>query len=362
MKRVCFYCGRSFETGDMWCQESYCTIENMPPVLDHGEELADISIKKALVVTRTAVVYEATRYAEDILVKIAHEGMEEKLINEAILLRDLQGAKIKHVALPTLLPAYNKEDINTYPYAETVFRGARKYFFVMDHLEGDLLSGMLMKNSQPWIGNVGYIGMVITEALVLLHANGYAHLGLAPSHILVRVDKENYPRPVLLDLGIATKFQTAQGYWHRRYMPPAYTAPELLRSQPNIKPAADVYGLGTIFYEMLAGRPAVPHHLLSDVDVIRKALRGQRDPIQRTDIDPEIGALVVRAIGPADSRPQTVADFAAELSTHFKSVPVERPARWQDRTDWHLIRMGASILIVLALLLTTGLIFLVENN
>ena len=204
--------------------------------------------------------------------------------------------------------------------------------------------------------------MVITEALVLLHANGYAHLGLAPSHIIVRVDKEHYPRPVLLDLGIATKFQTAQGYWHRRYMPPAYTAPELLRSQPNIKPSADVYGLGTIFYEMLAGRPAVPHHLLSDVDVIRKALRGQRDPIQRTDIDPEIGAIVVRAIGPADSRPQTVADFAAELSTHFKSVPVERPPRWQDRTDWHLIRMGASILIILALLLTTGLIFLVENN
>ena len=129
MKRVCYYCGRSFSTGDMWCQESYCTIENMPPVLDHGEELADITIKKAIVVTRTAVVYEATRYDEDILIKIAHEGMEEKLINEAVLLRDIQSGKMKHPALPTLLPAYYQEDVKNYPYAETVFRGERKHFF-----------------------------------------------------------------------------------------------------------------------------------------------------------------------------------------------------------------------------------------
>ena len=216
-----------------------------------------------------------------------------------------------------------------------------------------------MKNSQPWIGNVGFIGTALVDAVALLHLNGYAHLGIAPEHVIVRIDKEHIPRPVLLDLGIAAKLQNASGYWHRRYMPPAYTPPELLRSKPTVRESADVYGLGALFYEMLAGEPAVPHHLQSDIEVIKKALRGKKAPIARTDIDPEIGSIVMRAVGPADGRPQTVMEFATALASHFKTVPPERPKSWQERTDWSVVRLGASVLIIIALLFTTGLIFFI---
>ncbi len=363
MKRVCYYCGRISNSENIWCEESYCSTENLPRILDHGEELAEISIKKHIAVTRSATIYEASRYGEDILVKIAHTGMEKKLMDEANLLQEIQSAGgDPHPVLPILLPAHAQETISEYPYAETVFQGESKTFYVLEHLEGDLLNGLLMKNSQPWKGTVGYISLAIASLLITLHDRDYVHLGLEPNQIMVRIDKEDLPRPVVLDLGVARKINNAGRYWNRQYVHPAYLPPELdpepsrkKGQKPIINESADVYGLGLIIYEMLAGHPAIPHYLMNDQDIRRArwSSKIQVKKIDRPDIEPELTDIVMSAIGPASKRPKTVYDFGQSLLQHFDPAPKEKPKTYREQINWQNVQRWVMISAVTALILTT---------
>ena len=369
MNRVCIYCGRISYNENIWCEESYCSTENLPKILSHGEEIADITIKKNISVTRTSTIYEATRSREEILIKIAHVGMESKLINEAYLLQELQNEETLHPALPTLLPAYRNETINSYPFAETVFKGETQSFYVLDHLNGDLLSGLLHKNSQPWKGNVGYIGLTLADLLIILHKKGYVHLTLDPQHVLVRMDAEDIPRPVLLDFGIAKKLTNAGRFWNFRFSHPAYSPPELDPSKssrsPVIHESSDVYGLGLIMYEMLAGYPAIPHHLASDQEIytLKRNPNRQVNKLKRPDLEEDLSKVIMQAINNEPrNRQQTVYDFAQELLRFFQPAEKEKPKSFRERFDWQLIQIWVAAGVILALVSITLIVFLIPNN
>lgn len=255
MKRVCTVCQRVSVDGNLWCQEPDCPAGNMPLIFDYGEWLGDIKVVRLLRVLRTSAIYEAERDKEQVLLKVAHPGCQDQLRREARVLLEL-AAHQQHPMLPVLLPAYQQMDLKQRPYGKTMFRDEAKYYEVFAHAQGEFLRDLLLKNPQPWYQHAAWMTISLADAIAFLHLRGKVlHLNLTPDVIYVRTDKEGIPRPLLLDLGMLGDPTGIDPAWVRRYGVPAYTPPELIARDGPVGYASDVYGLGLVLYEMLAGKP-----------------------------------------------------------------------------------------------------------
>ncbi len=352
MRHICTRCSRTSTDGNLWCQEKYCPAETSPEVLDHGDWFADIEIVNLLVVLRSSALYEARRGSTPILLKVAHEGCQEKLKREARLLAQIQ-EKRRHPMLPVLLPAHEQASLKDRPYGKTVLGGKTRYYMVFEYAEGDILRSLLLKNPQPWYQNVGWLALSLADVVVLLHQFQRLHLCLSPDVVLVRTDQQGVPRPLLIDLGMAEEPQTIQQSWDRRFTPPAYTAPELIEMRGKIGPATDVYGLGLILYEMLAGHPAYEYRLERDEDVYQDVLTQQPLPTGRNDLRliPEIAERAIQKDYAA--RQKDLLAFAAELQASLSRVPKERKP---FRVNWRVVGIITGTALVVSLLLVLAVI------
>jgi serine/threonine protein kinase len=346
MKRICTMCGRASSDGNLWCQEKYCPAEKSPEVFERGEVFGNFDIIEMVTMTRSSAVYEAQRNMQKILLKIAHEGCHERLKREALLLMAL--AKVHHPMLPVLLPAHELGLLKDYPYGKTVVKGETKYYEVFDFVEGTSLRDLLLKNPQPWYQHVGWLTISLADVLALLHQSNRLHFSLCPEIILVRFDRQQVPRPVLLDLGLASDSGQLVQTWDQRFVQPAYTAPELIEMQGKVGPATDVYGLGLLLYEMLAGKPVYEYRLQRDEVVYATVTAGQPDPLIRADLR-NVPQIAERAVNKDyASRQRDVLSFARELQANFQRVPQEKK---EFRIPWRGIAIVVGTLLALSLLL-----------
>ena len=128
-----------------------------------------------------------------------------------------------------------------------------------------------------------------------------------------------------LDWGIPGK--TFNQIWNDDYNLPAYTAPEIANKSGNVGPATDVYGLGMLLYEMLAGKPAIEYHLQRDQNVIKNVLNGQLKPTGRIDLK-NIPEITERAISrDYAQRFPDVMQFVRVLQPNLPRIPGERKSR-----------------------------------
>ncbi len=333
MKRVCTVCHRLSADGNLWCQEPDCPAGHLPLVFDYGEWLGDIKVLRLLRILRNAAIYEAERDEQKVLLKVAHDGYQDQLRLEARTLADL-AAERQHPMLPTLLPAYRQAEIVHRPYGKTVFQGETKYYLVFQHVEGEFMRDMLLKNPQPWFLHAAWLTIMLADVIAFLHIKAERlHLNLHPEAIYIRYDKAGVPRPVLLDLGLLSDTQGVSAAWVEKYAVPAYTPPELISREVAPSYASDVYGLGLILYEMLAGHPAFEFAQRRDADVRAAVVKGVPEPLNRTDLAKEIHEIVQRAIHPqAAHRQQDVRAFAKKLRVMFGEVPPEKRRRNLNRT------------------------------
>ncbi len=125
-------------------------------------------------------------------------------------------------------------------------------FLAMQWLEGVVLAERLAEGRMP-LSDALTLALAVSEALAFAHARGIVHRDLKPSNLLL---VEGEPSAVqVLDFGVArapggsgTQPGTAIGT-------PGYMAPEQIRGLPTVGPSADVYAVGAVLFEMIAGRP-----------------------------------------------------------------------------------------------------------
>ncbi len=147
----------------------------------------------------------------------------------------------------------------------------------------------------------------IGPALDRAHAQGVVHRDVKPSNILLEGDDP--ARAWLADFGIAATARTVGRYTTGTLGTAAYMAPEQARPS-EVGPAADVYSLGCVVFELVAGHRPFPGD-----DHIGLLMAHRTDPVPTTG-DADLDAVLVRALAkdPVD-RPLSGARLAADLRT-----------------------------------------------
>jgi serine/threonine protein kinase len=166
--------------------------------------------------------------------------------------------------------------------------------------------------------------------------------------ILVRNDRQGIPRPLLLDLGIASDTQDIPNTWDRRFALPAYTAPELIEMAGKVGPATDVYGLGLLLYEMLKGKPAIEYHQKRDEVIYDSVIKVQPEATGRADLR-NVPQIAEKAISKDyNQRQRDVLTFARELQANFPRVPKEKK---EFKIPWRTIAIVVGTALAISLLL-----------
>jgi serine/threonine protein kinase len=271
MRHICTRCKLTSEDGNLWCQEVDCPAGTLPMLFNYGDYLGNIKILELLRVLPTTAIYKVERNEEFFFLKVANPGpeAEQYLMKEAENWRTVSQSEFTHPALPLWVhhDAVNGQD----PYGMITFRDQLRYYFLLEYHQGDFLNDVLLDNPQPWHEHVGWFMLSLSEAIIRLYqATSHLHLNLNPDVLLVVENNAGIPQPLLLDLGLSQNFNemliisTAQDL--QTYTLPAYTARELVNGG-RLTEAADVYGLGLLLYEMLAGEPAYQYLLRKTEDI-----------------------------------------------------------------------------------------------
>lgn len=356
MKQVCLLCERTSQDTNLWCQETYCPAELSPTILDYGEYLGDIEIVKPIIIMRAAVLYEAVHHGEKVFLKVAHPGEhnKEKLKREADFLLEVSKGRGGHPAYPKILSSHLNTNVADFNYGKAMLRGKLLYYYLLDYIpNAEPLRDLLLKNPQPWFKHIGWIMLSLSSAVSFMHKKQRLHNCLSPESILVRFDSDNVPRIILHDFGVISDPQNLSLNWHPMFVPPAYTAPEMVNSRSiPANPNIDVYGLGLIMYEMLVGEPPITFKLMSDNDVYKSVLK-QQQRIKAMD-RPDLVSVPEIALNAVNSQPAmrtpNVTTFYQQLAGVFENVPKERTSRWpSQRTIGVVIAATLAIAFLIAL-------------
>lgn len=176
---------------------------------------------------------------------------------------------------------------------------------VMELVEGDSLRARFERGRLDWAEAVA-LGRGLVDALEACHAAGVVHRDLKPENVVLHPERG----PVILDFGVAW-FSSALTLTRTGAIigSPRYLAPELFRS-PDVDPRADVFSLGAILYEALAGRPVRDAESMAELAAQDGPERPPPLAALRPDLPGGAAAILERALA---HRPEHRYASAAEL-------------------------------------------------
>jgi serine/threonine-protein kinase len=197
---------------------------------------------------------------------------------------------------------------------------AEQPYLVMELLEGEDLEQRLRAHGPLSPAEALALLVPIASALDAAHAAGVIHRDLKPSNIVLDRTADGVPRVKLVDFGISKVLASASGLTATDSIlgTPYYMAPEQAESELGaISARTDVYALGAILFEVLAGRPPVEGE--SPLRILYQIVHGEAPSLAalRSDLPAELSAVVERALR---KRPQERFASAGELSRAFAAA------------------------------------------
>ena len=271
--------------------------------------------------------------SREVVVKVLREDIAEGLSRERFRREVLTSANLQH---PNIVGVIGAGDADGLPY------------FVMPFVEGESLRARLTRDRALSVPLTVSILRDVARALAFAHERGIVHRDIKPDNVLLAGGAA-----IVADFGVAKAVATART---RKEHPhgtltrdglslgtPTYMAPEQVASDPSMDHRADLYALGVMAYEMLAGRP--PFADRSVTEIMQAHLVEPPEPLSRLrpTTPSALTTLVMRCLekDPAH-RPQNAEAILAVLddpavvsgavsSASFRSLAVaKRPSalRW----------------------------------
>jgi serine/threonine-protein kinase len=250
----------------------------------------------------------------------------------------------------------------THPNIVTVIdRGEQdgRQFIVFEYVDGLNLKELIDEEGPLPVGQAIELALQVARGLSFAHEQGLVHRDVKPQNVLIDADG----RAKVTDFGIARSLDVDGMTITGTIMGTSnYIAPEQARGQP-VDAQTDVYSLGCVLYELLAGRP--PYEGDNFVTV---AMQHVNDPVPsirdvRPDVPPRLDIAIERAMAKEhDQRYGSMADFAAELEACYAEadgnegatviaprVAMQAPAaraarpRRRRRPVWPLALLGVAL-------------------
>ncbi|MDA1081639.1 MAG: protein kinase [Gemmatimonadetes bacterium] len=248
-----------------------------------------------------ATVYLARdlRHDRDVALKVFRPDLQ---IGADRFLREIRvAAGLRH---PHILPVHDSGEAGDY------------LFFVMPFVAGRSLHDRLAQEHVLSPRDVMVLGAEVAEALEHAHRHGIVHRDIKPGNILLEDG-----HAVVTDFGIAHAIDDGEGRARLTHTgvvvgTPAYMSPEQTTGEQTIDGRSDVFSLGCVLFEALAGSP--PYRGATAMAVMAARFSGAVPRLRdvATGVPPEIDALVERAMAfePAD-RFATAGQMADALRT-----------------------------------------------
>ena len=288
-----------------------------------------------------ATVYLARddRQGRKVAIKVLHPDLSSALGPERFQREIEIASSLTH---PNIVPLYESGE------------AGGSLYYVMPYVAGETLRARLDREKQLPLEDGIRIACEIAGALDYAHRHGVIHRDVKPANILLEDG-----HAVIADFGIARALSRATGE-HTLTVTgvtlgtPSYMSPEQASAEREIDGRSDIYALGCVVYEMLAGQPpftgpnpqaVMARHAMDTAPSIR---------VIRTIVPPEVEAAIFCALAksPAD-RFATAQQFADALTgTGAMGTTLRYTARWaaaaqkRRRTKWSLA-IAASILLPL---------------
>ncbi|MEO8478025.1 MAG: protein kinase [Gemmatimonadota bacterium] len=286
----------------------------------------------------TVYLAEDLKHRRKVAVKVMRPELAETLGSERFLREVEIAAKLSH---PNILPVYDSGS------AQGVL------YYVMPVVEGDSLPARLKREKQLPVGEALRIAREVAEALAYAHARGIVHRDIKPANILMSAG-----HALVADFGIAratssgdAKALTQTGL---AIGTPQYMSPEQASGDPNLDGRSDIYALGCVLYEMLAGEPPFTGPTAQAIITRSITEKPRALTLTRESLPPVVDSAVMRALAkaPAD-RYTTAGEMATALTTAEdmartgSGATAAMPA--QGFKKWQYVAMAAGVLLVGAL-------------
>jgi serine/threonine-protein kinase len=212
-------------------------------------------------------------------------------------------------------------------------------YMVMEYLDGADLAQRIAQGGQLPLPEIARYLLEACEALAEAHAAGIVHRDLKPANLFLARRPDRTTIVKLLDFGISkSPVGSAAGITSTQAVmgSPVYMSPEQLVSAKNVDARSDIWSLGVVLYEALAGTP--PFNAESMPQIVTRILHTPAPPLaeSRPDVPPSVVAIVERCLAkdPA-ARFGDVAELAWGLAPFVEdgARSVERIARVLGRSE-----------------------------
>jgi eukaryotic-like serine/threonine-protein kinase len=316
--------GRLDSVADRLGASSAVPTTRLPPVLS-----GRYRIERELGRGGMATVYLAhdQRHDRKVALKVLQPEIAFALRGER-LVREIQiAAKLTH---PHILPLHDSGEVDDIVY------------YVMPYIEGESLRDRLRREKQLPVDEALGIARDVAGALSYAHGHGVVHRDIKPENILLAPGGE----ALIADFGIARALTVAGGTGSETgeiVGTPVYMSPEQGAGGGEVDGRSDIYSLGCVLYEMLAG-----HAPFSGVTAQEVIARHALDPIPpleavRPGVPPRVAHAVRKALA---KRPIDRFAAADQFAAAFTPPAVEdRRARWTAYAPLGLVVLVAGLVL-----------------